>query len=209
MDAIERLRSLVRGVMRSVARALDGASGGHITPTQVTIAGVLLHGVIAFAIIKERLVLAGIMLVVFGLLDTLDGELARLQKRQSNSGVVLDATADRYKEGLLYTGLAVLFAERGQTDLVALSVLALTSSFLITFVKAKGEAVLATIDKVDDAHALNHSFGENTYLRFEIRMALLVIGLISGWLQPILYILAAGGLAAGIIRFMEIDRRLR
>lgn len=200
---------MVRGVMRSIARALNGASGGHITPTHVTVASVLLHGVIAWAIIDERLVLAGIMLIVFGLMDTLDGELARLQKSQSNGGIILDASADRYKEGLLYTGLASYFANLGQTRLVALSVLALASSFLITFVKTKGEAVLATTRPVDDPQALNRSLGDATYLRFEVRMALLVFGLLTGWLAPILYVLAAGGLVAAIIRFSEVDRRLR
>lgn len=209
MDAIDRIRSLVRTAMAQIARAVNGASGGRITPTQVTVASVLFHGIIIWAVIDGRLVLAGILLVVFGLMDTLDGELARLQHKTSNSGIVLDAAADRYKEGLIYAGLAAYFSKQNQTDMVLLSVLALSASFLITFVKTKGEAVLAEHSHGGDAQALNRGFGNETFFRFEIRMALLVIGLVSGGLKPVLYLLATAGLVAAVLRYIEVDRRLK
>lgn len=209
MDAIERIRSLVRTVMAQIAKAVNGASGGRITPSQVTITSVLLHGVIAWAVIDGRLVLAGVMLIIFGLMDTLDGELARLQGKASNSGIVLDAAADRYKEGLIYSGLAVYFSELNDTRLVFVCVLALSASFLITFVKTKGEAVLAEHSHTGDAQTLNRGFGNQTLFRFEIRMALLVVGLLSGWLGPVLYLLAIGGLISAVLRYIEVDRRLK
>lgn len=208
MDAIERIRSLVRTVVAQIARAVNGASGGRITPAQVTVASVLLHGLIVWAVIDSRLVLAGVMLIIFGLMDTLDGELARLQGKASNSGIVLDAAADRYKEGLIYAGLAVYFSELNNSRLVFVCVLALSASFLITFVKTKGEAVLAEHNHAGDAQALNRSFGNETFFRFEIRMTLLVIGLVTNWLPPILYLLAIGGLVSAVLRYNEVDRRL-
>jgi phosphatidylglycerophosphate synthase len=208
MDAIEQSRSAVRRVMRSIARALNGVSGGRITPNQVTLVSLLAHLLVAWAIIEQRLVLAAVLLVVFGLMDALDGELARLQQRESPSGVVLDAAADRYKEGLVYSALAFYFAEQSQNLMVAMSVLALSASFLISFVKAKGEAVLAVGGFHPSAQSLNRELGSGTFFRFEIRMALLVLALLSGWLEPALILLAVGGLIAAVLRYIEIDRRL-
>lgn len=209
MDIVERTRSVVRKLMGQIARAINGASGGRITPTHITVSGVLLHALIGWAIVQDRLVWAAIMLVFFGLMDTLDGELARWQKKATASGIVIDAAADRYKEGIIYASLAYYFAQNAQPGMVLVTVFALSSSFLITFVKTKGEAVLATHAQLTDPQLLNRSFGDETFLRFEIRMALLVIGLLSGWLEPILYVLAIGGLVSAIIRYVEVDHRLR
>jgi CDP-diacylglycerol--glycerol-3-phosphate 3-phosphatidyltransferase len=195
--------------MRSIARAVNGVSGGRITPNQVTIVSLLAHFGVGWAIIQQRLVLAGLLLIVFGLMDALDGELARLQHRESPGGVVLDASADRYKEGIIFGALAVYFAQLDNAVLVGASVMALAASFLISFVKAKGEAVLAASAPGKSAVRLNRELGKDTFFRFEIRMALIVIGLLSGWLAPVLYLLAAGGVLAGWLRYMEVERRLR
>jgi len=209
MDAIEQSRGAVRQLMRSIARAVNGVSGGRITPNQVTLFSLVAHFGVGWAIIEQQLLLAGGLLVVFGLMDTLDGELARLQGRDSAAGVVLDASADRYKEGIVFSALAVYFAQAGDVWLVGASAMALAASFLISFVKTKGEAVLAAGSGSKSAASLNRELGNDTFFRFEIRVTLVVIGLLSGWLAPVLYLLATAGLVAAWLRYLEIERRLK
>lgn len=209
MDAIEQTRDAVRRIMRSIASALNGASGGRITPNQVTIVSLLAHFGVAWAIIDGGFVLAAILLIVFGLMDSLDGELARLQGRSSNAGILLDASSDRYKEGIIFAALAVYFAELGDTWAVGASVMALAASYLVSFVKTKGEAILSVSTDIKTASELNKELGNDTFFRFEIRMALVVLGLLTGWIEAVLYLLAVGALIAAILRFVEIERRLR
>ncbi len=59
--------------MRHVARALNYLSGGKLTPNQVTISGLLAHVPIVWLIATGHGVIAGVMLIIFGLFDTLDG----------------------------------------------------------------------------------------------------------------------------------------
>src|SRR5476651_1257012 len=107
----DTIRNLVRAQARIVAIFLDHATKGKLTPNMVTIAGLIAHIPIAWLIATgAHNLLAALLLVIFGLFDALDGELARTQKRASTSGMVLDASTDRMKETLLYIGVAYVLA---------------------------------------------------------------------------------------------------
>src|SRR5688572_7719398 len=104
---------MMRTGLRHVARWIDRVSGGRVSPSAVTIFGVLMHLPIAIMIARGRFLVAAILLFIFGLFDTLDGELARLQKKASPRGMLLDATTDRMKEVMLYSGAAYFFTTSG------------------------------------------------------------------------------------------------
>src|ERR1700733_5878302 len=106
MGLIEAIRLRIRAVMHHLAVLLNKLTGGALHPDVVTIIGFLMHVPIAVLIATSHLLAAAILLVIFGLFDTLDGELARLQGRSSARGMLLDASTDRMKEVLLYTGVA-------------------------------------------------------------------------------------------------------
>jgi len=108
---IDRIRTIVRTGMHHIARLLNTASDGRLHPDAVTIIGCVMHIPIAVLIaIGHYDLLAAVLLIIFGLFDTLDGELARLQKRSSPRGMLLDASTDRFKETMLYTGIALALA---------------------------------------------------------------------------------------------------
>lgn len=176
--------------MRRVAHVLDQASGGKITPNIVTVVGLLMHAPIAWLIATYHPIWAGVLLLVFGLSDTLDGELARLQDNSTRSGMFLDSVSDRIKEILVYVGLIGAAASTqasctllGQTcwysnaTYMVLLVAALGGSLLTSYVNAWGEAVLrgSTVSKTK----LNKTF-RGGVASFEIRMFLLVIMLLFG-----------------------------
>src|SRR5688572_773856 len=105
MQLIDAVRAGIRKVMHHVAVWLNRLTGGKLSPDLVTIVGLVMHIPIALLIgTGDHNILAALLLVVFGLFDTLDGELARLQNRSSVRGMLLDASTDRMKETLLYVG---------------------------------------------------------------------------------------------------------
>ena len=172
---IDPIRGLVRKMMKKVAHFTHWISIGKVTPNMVTIVGLLMHILIAYFIIKSQLTAAAITLIIFGLFDTLDGELARLQGKESLAGMVLDASTDRMKEVILYSSLAYWCIHNNYSGFAVWAVIAVGSSLTISYVKAKGESALN--DTNISAQVKNKMFADGL-MRFEIRMFLLVIGLL-------------------------------
>lgn len=206
MNAINSVRKTVRRWFRYVAKVLDRLSGGKILPNHVTLVSLLGHFLIAFFVAKGLLVAGAITLIIFGLLDTLDGELARLQGSSSAFGMVLDASSDRLKEGLLYGGLVYYLASINQIWPATLAILALVVSFSISYIKAKGESALATLESVP-ADKINSVFGTG-FLRFEVRMTLIVLALLFNLLVWAFWIIIVLGSITAIYRLISVEKAL-
>jgi len=193
--------------MRAFARLLNHISGGRITPNAITWFGFAMHLPIAWLIATGHLVWAAILLVIFGLFDTLDGEMARLQKRVSNAGGFLDASTDRFKEVLLYSGAAYYFLHTSHPTYTVWAVAACGASICVSFVKSKGEAVVSAAGLKLPYPELNRMFGGGLF-PFEIRMTLLVLGLLVSQLGPAIVIIALGSAWTAGQRLVIISRRL-
>lgn len=208
MKALQPIKDAVRTGMRSVARVLNRLTGGRLHPDTVTIFGLLMHIPIAVLIGTQHPWRAAVLLVIFGLFDTLDGELARLQKRSSSSGMLLDASTDRMKEVMLYGGISYFFVVSGQPKLAVWAVIACGASLCVSYVKAKGEAAVASLGKAIDHHTLNHMFKDGLFT-FEVRMAALVLGLAAGYLDVAVVVIALFSSVTAFQRLIVITRALR
>jgi CDP-diacylglycerol--glycerol-3-phosphate 3-phosphatidyltransferase len=207
MSLIDAIRNRVRAVMRTLARWLNAATGGKLHPDMVTVFGFLMHVPIALFIGSGHFGWAALFLLVFGLFDTLDGELARLQKRDSPSGMLLDASTDRMKEVLIYTGIAYYFAMGDHPATAAWACAALGASVCVSYVKAKGEAAVAAGKPIPHA-TLNRMFKDGL-LTFELRMFVLLVGLLTGWLLPIVAAIAILASYTALQRLVLIGKALR
>lgn len=203
---LDAVRSLVRSGARRLAKFLDTITRGHITPNAVTVVSVLGHLPVAWCIAANHLPAAGILLIIFGLMDTLDGELARLQKRASPAGMLLDASTDRIKEVLIYSGIAYWCVTYGSPKMAAWATLAVGASLLVSYVKAKGEAAILSAKHID--HATVNRLFQDGLLRFEVRMGLLVIGLLFGGLLWIVAAIALLALGTAFERLIKISAKL-
>jgi CDP-diacylglycerol--glycerol-3-phosphate 3-phosphatidyltransferase len=113
----------------------------RITPNEVTIAGAVLNLGAAALVIAEHLIWAGAVFLVAGCFDMLDGALARLSKKVSTFGAFLDSTLDRVSEGVILAAIAYLLAVQGREIDVALVVLALLGSMLVSYTRARAESL--------------------------------------------------------------------
>lgn len=205
---IDKIRQAVRRVVRVIARGLNKATGGQLRPNTVTIFGLLMHLPIAFLIVADYWVAAGLLLIFFGLFDALDGELARLQDRVTNNGGFLDASTDRMKEVILYTAAAYWLALGDNPAYAAWAVAACGASICVSYVKAKGEAVIAASGKKLPYPVLNKLFADGL-LPFEVRMALLAAGLLSGYLVWAIAIIAVLSTYTALQRMTIISKALK
>ncbi len=148
----------------------------RVHPNLVSIFGFL--GVVAagLSIGLGKPLVGGLLLALFGPLDAVDGLLARRTNQASTFGAFLDSTLDRYAEIALFLGLAYYFLRQGSDLGVLLSFLTLTGSLMVSYARARAEG-------------LGLSCKVGLFTRFE-RLLALTLGLITGWLIPVLALLA-------------------
>jgi phosphatidylglycerophosphate synthase len=191
--------------MSRVAKDLDKLSKGKISPNMVTIVGLLAHIPIAWLVATHQYTLAAVLLIVFGLFDTLDGTLARQQKKESNVGMLLDASTDRFKEVFLYCGAAYSFIGTEFSYFAVWAVAACGASLSVSYVKAKGETAIAK-SKLKTTE-VNKMF-QDGFLRFEVRMTLFIIGLLFNILPFIMFVIALLSGYTAIDRLIKISKRI-
>ncbi len=112
-----------------------------LTPNAITIVGFLGTCIAAAAAAAQAWVLAGFLVIAFGIFDLFDGALARATNQTSKFGAFLDSTLDRTGENLVYAGVAVGCAAAGFTLGVALAALAMATASVVTYARARAEAV--------------------------------------------------------------------
>lgn len=202
---LDACRTVVRGWMNLLADILNKLSGGKLSPNAVTILALIMHVPIAWLIATDHYWWAASLLLVFGLFDALDGALARLQKRAGNAGMLLDATTDRMKEVALYCGAAFSFINGPRPVFAVWAVAACGASLSVSYVKAKGETAVSDHDLTPNE--INRLF-QDGLLRFEIRMTILILGLVSGRLALAVVLIAVFSTITAFGRLISITKYL-
>jgi len=80
----------------------------------------------------------GLLLLLAGFMDTVDGSVARLTGRSDRSGALLDSTLDRYAEFFVFFGFLFHF-RHGWMFVIVL--LALMGSVLVSYIKARAQSL--------------------------------------------------------------------
>lgn len=84
--------------------------------------------------------LGGVLIVLFGPLDALDGRLARLRGRSTRFGAFLDSTLDRVADSALLVALVPLI-EPMPSGQAYLLLAALVLSWLVPYTRARAEGL--------------------------------------------------------------------
>lgn len=203
---LDVVRNAVRTVMRTLARGLNTISRGKLSPDMVTVAGLILHLPIAYLIATDHLVPAGILLAVFGLFDTLDGELARLQNRASTRGMFLDSVTDRLKEVIVYVGIVYLFAHNDQPAYAIWAVVACGLAVCVSYINAWGEVAISQ-HGASVKHQKNKTF-RSGLATYDVRIFGLVVGLLFGILDWAVVVIALLSLLTVAQRTTQVLKKL-
>jgi CDP-diacylglycerol--glycerol-3-phosphate 3-phosphatidyltransferase len=151
MNQTPKLRRVQHGYT-SGARSLAGRSVTSlartgVTPNVLTTTGVSLCLAAAVLVPFEEhgkllfFWLAGGIFVVGSVLDILDGALARVGGKSTPFGAFIDSTTDRVGEGAMLAAIALVFARHGQDWAVVVAVAAVVGSFLVSYTRARAEAL--------------------------------------------------------------------
>jgi len=112
-----------------------------ITPSAITWFGFLLAAGAAALIITGHLFAAGFVVLIAGFFDILDGALARRTNQTTRFGAILDSTLDRLSEAVLLLGILVLYVREQSVAHILLVSVALVSSMLVSYIRARAEAI--------------------------------------------------------------------
>ena len=174
-------RNLLSSYLERPATALLGSAG--LSPNAVTLLGLLVAGAGAYLLAAGYLAAGGVVVLLSGSMDLLDGALARATGRVTRFGALLDSVVDRVSEGAILLGLQVFFLDQSTSSTSTwgsvLVFVALAGSIMVSYIRARAEGL-----------GVECTTGVMT--RPE-RVATLGIGLITGqwWLPAVLVALGA------------------
>ena len=116
-----------------------------IHPNWITGIGLFISLLSGTAFWRGSFRLAGILLAIAGIFDTLDGEVAKASKKESRFGAFLDSTLDRYGEFFLFFGIFLFYFERQARMPVLLTIIALVGSLFVSYLRARSEGIGAGV----------------------------------------------------------------
>jgi CDP-diacylglycerol--glycerol-3-phosphate 3-phosphatidyltransferase len=139
--------------------------------------------------------LAGVVMLLGGLFDALDGAVARESNRMSAFGAFLDSTLDRLSEAAIFVGIIFFYSAAARPYEALLAGVAMTFSLLTSYARARAEGL-----GIECKVGLLERAG---------RIAILSVFTIVGLLTVGLYLVAAGALITTAQRIIHVRRATR
>ncbi len=138
---LERFKAFWQGVVLAPVVNLLLRLG--VSPDAVTLVGTL--GVAAGALAfypRGELLVGTLVITAFVFSDLIDGAMARKSGRTSTFGSFFDSTLDRIGDAAIFGGLALYFADPGDSYLyLCLSLFCLVAGNLTSYARAKAESL--------------------------------------------------------------------
>jgi CDP-diacylglycerol---glycerol-3-phosphate 3-phosphatidyltransferase len=119
-------------------------SRSKLSPNFITILGMGCAVVCGYFLAVGNVPLAAVFFALSGVLDLVDGYVAKKLDKVTVFGSFLDSFSDRISDAAIYTGIAVYYLRRGEGVYVGLALILLVVSFLISYTRSKAEALGVT-----------------------------------------------------------------
>jgi CDP-diacylglycerol--glycerol-3-phosphate 3-phosphatidyltransferase len=136
-----------RGFYAVINPAIAALIRSRISPNAITVMGTLVVIASAVGYGAGWVRLGGLLYLLSGVVDTLDGAVARGRGQTTKFGAFFDSTLDRLGDGATYTGIAVLYllAPAGtlaHRELAIITCLvAIIASLMVSYARARAEGL--------------------------------------------------------------------
>ena len=173
---LNNLRGILQPILEKIGKAFASTGLSPNFWTAVGLVFALASALIYGLGIEFGLIIGGILLLVSGFFDMVDGQVARVTGKTSQKGSYLDSMFDKIAEVAIFLGLLV-----GGYAEPYLVMLAITLSLLVSYARAKSDALNIKLQGV--------GIGE----RAERLLVIAIIGII-GYMEPavIIVVVIAG-----------------
>ena len=112
-----------------------------LMPNTVTILGLLGNVIGAYLIARGYLTVGGIVVLLMGPVDALDGTMARLRGMAGKFGAFVDSVTDRYSELVIFAGLLYYFVQQGNQTAILLVFASAAGSVLVSYIRSRGQSL--------------------------------------------------------------------
>ncbi len=150
----------------------------RINPDWLTVCGAVVSVGAAALFARGEFLIAGIVMFFGGLFDLTDGVVARHFGISTTFGGFLDSTLDRFVDMVVLLGIILFYSRSGQQTGALVTAYVLVCSVLTSYAKARAELHLPHLP--------------GGMLERGERMGGVVIGAVSGFMEPMLVVLAIG-----------------
>jgi CDP-diacylglycerol--glycerol-3-phosphate 3-phosphatidyltransferase len=183
----EHLRGRLNGAL---ARAAGLIARTGATPNTLTLLGFLGMAAAGVLCAAGSFFFAGLVVAASCVFDALDGALARLTGAASLYGAFFDSFLDRYAEAAVYGGLVVYYAGAPTPWGVEAAFSAAIGSLMVSYARARAEG-------------LGVECRAGLFARPE-RIAVIIVGLVTGFVLPALVLLAVATNATAVHRLLSV-----
>ncbi len=135
---LSHYRGSLQGLGDPVARLLLRA---RVRANHLTVAGLGVSCLAAWAFAEGRLRLAAVLLALSGLFDFFDGSLARLGGQDNCFGAFLDSVVDRYSDLAVLLGIVLLYQRSGDMAAGLLTMAGLVGTVMVSYTKARAQSI--------------------------------------------------------------------
>jgi CDP-diacylglycerol--glycerol-3-phosphate 3-phosphatidyltransferase len=112
-----------------------------IYPNTMTLLGLAGNVIGAILLAMGHMTIGGIIVLLMGIVDTLDGTMARLRGMPSEFGAFIDSVSDRYSELFIFGGLLYYFLQKGDWLSVLMIFAAASGAVMVSYVRARAASL--------------------------------------------------------------------
>jgi CDP-diacylglycerol--glycerol-3-phosphate 3-phosphatidyltransferase len=150
-----------------------------VNPNILTFTGVLISFWAAWEFGYGNFSRGALVIILAGLFDMLDGEVARFSRAETAFGAFYDSVIDRYSDIIILQGLMVYYARKQMLDYVVLVGVVFMGAVLTSYARARAESLI---------HKCKVGFMERPE-----RLVLIIIGGLTNRMEAVLWVLAILG----------------
>jgi CDP-diacylglycerol--glycerol-3-phosphate 3-phosphatidyltransferase len=134
----DQLRQRFKGVLDPLGNFLNRLG---LMPNTVTILGLVGNTIGAYFLARGEMTVGGILILLMGPVDALDGTMARLRGEPTEFGAFVDSVTDRYSELVIFGGLMYYYLVQENWLFVFLAYLAAAGSVLVSYTRARAQSL--------------------------------------------------------------------
>ena len=159
-----------------IDRIVAALALSRIHPNVLTFLGLVINTWAAVLFAAGSFRSAGLVVILAGLFDMVDGRVARETNRVTRFGGFFDSVLDRYSDLALFMGLLVYYATINRFFYIVLTAIVMTGSVMVSYARARAEISIPRC-KVG-------------FLERPERVVLIIIGALFDRMAPVLWVIA-------------------
>jgi CDP-diacylglycerol--glycerol-3-phosphate 3-phosphatidyltransferase len=134
----DQMRKRFKGTLDRIGGVLNRWG---LMPNTVTIIGLVGNTIGAYFLARGQMTVGGIVILLMGPVDALDGTMARLRGEPSEFGAFVDSVTDRYSELVIFGALLFYYITQGDALYATLAYLAAAGAVLVSYTRARAQSL--------------------------------------------------------------------